>query len=73
VSVNTQSYKLPEKLAGAVTAAIEDWKKNDQGQASVVQGRFHLDRSRRRQMARLAVRYRRADCNIAARRISLKN
>ena len=29
MSVNAQTYKLPEKLAGAVTAALEDWKKND--------------------------------------------
>jgi len=29
VSVNAQTYKVPEKLAGAVTAALEDWKKND--------------------------------------------
>jgi len=33
VSVNTQSYKpFREKLAGAVTAAIEDWKQERQGQ-----------------------------------------
>jgi len=29
VSLNTQSYKLPENLATAVKASIEDWKKND--------------------------------------------
>ena len=29
MSVNAQTYKLPEKLAGSVTAALEDWKKND--------------------------------------------
>jgi len=29
VSLNTQTYKLPEKLASAVAAALDDWKKND--------------------------------------------
>jgi len=29
VSLNTQTYKLPEQLGGAVAAALEDWKKND--------------------------------------------
>lgn len=29
MSVNALSYKLPEKLASAVSVAIEDWKKND--------------------------------------------
>jgi len=29
VSVNNQSYKLPEPLAAAVTASLEDWKKNN--------------------------------------------
>jgi transaldolase/glucose-6-phosphate isomerase len=29
VSLNRQSYKLPETLAGAVKASLEDWKKND--------------------------------------------
>jgi transaldolase/glucose-6-phosphate isomerase len=29
VSVNTQSYKLPKELAGAVTASLDDWKKNN--------------------------------------------
>jgi transaldolase / glucose-6-phosphate isomerase len=29
VSVNSQTYKLPEKLAAAVAASLEDWKKND--------------------------------------------
>jgi len=29
VSVNTQTYKLPEQLGGAVTASLEDWKKNN--------------------------------------------
>jgi len=29
VSVNKQTYRLPEPLAGAVSASIEDWKKNN--------------------------------------------
>lgn len=29
MSLNTQTYKLPEKLASAVAAALDDWKKND--------------------------------------------
>jgi transaldolase / glucose-6-phosphate isomerase len=29
VSLNKQTYKLPAPLAGAVTAALEDWKKNN--------------------------------------------
>lgn len=29
MSLNTQTYKLPEQLGGAVAAALEDWKKND--------------------------------------------
>jgi transaldolase/glucose-6-phosphate isomerase len=29
VSLNRQTYKLPGPLAGAVTACIEDWKKNN--------------------------------------------
>ena len=29
MSVNTQTYKLPEQLGGAVTASLEDWKKNN--------------------------------------------
>jgi transaldolase / glucose-6-phosphate isomerase len=29
VSLNRQSYKLPETLAGAVQASLGDWKKND--------------------------------------------
>jgi transaldolase/glucose-6-phosphate isomerase len=29
VSLNRQSYKLPEALAGRVKASLEDWKKND--------------------------------------------
>jgi transaldolase / glucose-6-phosphate isomerase len=29
VSLDTQTYKLPEQLGGAVAAALEDWKKND--------------------------------------------
>ena len=29
MSVNSQSYKLPEKLASGVAASLEDWKKND--------------------------------------------
>jgi transaldolase / glucose-6-phosphate isomerase len=29
VSLNKQSYKLPAPLAGGVTAALEDWKKNN--------------------------------------------
>jgi len=29
VSLNTQTYKLPEQLGGAVAAALEDWKKSD--------------------------------------------
>ena len=29
MSVNSQTYKLPEKLATAVAASLEDWKKND--------------------------------------------
>jgi transaldolase / glucose-6-phosphate isomerase len=29
VSVNKQTYKLPDSLAGAVAASLEDWKKNN--------------------------------------------
>jgi transaldolase/glucose-6-phosphate isomerase len=29
VSVNKQTYKLPDSLVGAVTASLEDWKKNN--------------------------------------------
>ena len=29
MSVNKQTYRLPEPLAGAVSASIEDWKKNN--------------------------------------------
>jgi transaldolase/glucose-6-phosphate isomerase len=29
VSVNPQSYKLPEKLAAGVAASLDDWKKNN--------------------------------------------
>jgi transaldolase / glucose-6-phosphate isomerase len=29
VSLNRQSYNLPPQLAGAVSASLEDWKKND--------------------------------------------
>ena len=29
MSLNRQSYKLPETLAGPVKAALDDWKKND--------------------------------------------
>lgn len=29
MSINTLAYKLPEKLASALTAALDDWKKND--------------------------------------------
>jgi transaldolase/glucose-6-phosphate isomerase len=29
VSLNRQSYKLPEAIAGAVQASLEDWKQND--------------------------------------------
>jgi transaldolase/glucose-6-phosphate isomerase len=29
VSLNRQSYKLPETLAGEVKASLDDWKKND--------------------------------------------
>jgi transaldolase/glucose-6-phosphate isomerase len=29
VSVNKQTYKLPKELAGAVAAALDDWKKNN--------------------------------------------
>jgi transaldolase / glucose-6-phosphate isomerase len=44
VSLNTQTYKLPENLATAVAAALDDWKKNDKvkrlwaGDASVWTG-----------------------------------
>jgi len=44
VSLNTQTYKLPEKLGTAVAAALDDWKKNDKvkrmwtGDASVWTG-----------------------------------
>jgi transaldolase/glucose-6-phosphate isomerase len=44
VSLNTQTFKLPEKLATAVAAALDDWKKNDKvkrlwnGDASVWTG-----------------------------------
>ncbi|MGA2811666.1 MAG: bifunctional transaldolase/phosoglucose isomerase [Candidatus Acidiferrum sp.] len=44
MSLNTQSYKLPENLATAVAAALDDWKKNDKvkrlwaGDASVWTG-----------------------------------
>jgi len=29
VSVNKQTYKLPDQLAGAVAASLDDWKKNN--------------------------------------------
>jgi transaldolase / glucose-6-phosphate isomerase len=29
VSLNTQTFRLPEKLAAAVATALDDWKKND--------------------------------------------
>jgi len=29
VSVNTQTYKLPEQLGGAVAASLDDWKRNN--------------------------------------------
>jgi transaldolase/glucose-6-phosphate isomerase len=29
VSLNTQTFKLPEKLAAGVATALDDWKKND--------------------------------------------
>jgi transaldolase/glucose-6-phosphate isomerase len=32
VSVNPQKYKLPQDLAGAVAAAIDDWKRNNKVQ-----------------------------------------
>jgi transaldolase/glucose-6-phosphate isomerase len=44
VSLNTQTFKLPEKLAAAVATALDDWKKNDKvkrmwnGDASVWTG-----------------------------------
>ena len=44
MSLNTQTYKLPEKLGTAVAAALDDWKKNDKvkrmwtGDASVWTG-----------------------------------
>jgi len=44
VSLNRQSYKLPEALGSAVKASLDDWKKNDkvkrlwQGDASVWTG-----------------------------------
>jgi transaldolase/glucose-6-phosphate isomerase len=44
VSLNTQTFRLPEKLAAAVASALDDWKKNDKvarlwkGDASVWTG-----------------------------------
>ena len=44
MSLNTQTFKLPEKLATAVATALDDWKKNDKvarlwkGDASVWTG-----------------------------------
>jgi transaldolase/glucose-6-phosphate isomerase len=44
VSLNTQTFKLPEKLAAGVATALDDWKKNDKvarmwkGDASVWTG-----------------------------------
>ncbi len=44
MSLNTQTFRLPEKLAAAVAAALDDWKKNDKvarlwkGDASVWTG-----------------------------------
>ena len=29
MSVNPQTYKLPDQLASAVAASLEDWKKNN--------------------------------------------
>ncbi len=29
MSLNRQAYKLPERLAGAVAASLEDWKRNN--------------------------------------------
>ena len=48
------TYRLPDDLAKAVQATLDDWKSRQQSAAFVVWGRFAVDQHRRRQMAGLA-------------------